>query len=222
MSLEEDLLDHVYANDNEEVKELLESGVDPNFQSFDEDDGGFSPLMWATLNGNETLLRLLLFYGANPFLENNEGQTAMDLLDPDSQFDGGIRKRFLFRKILEESMQDYMIAMGKERRQEELVRSTQRSSFMRGMYDDDSPISNIDDPEVFRTISSYLPSMGQKVFEDPKLHRRDRKLRDLRLRMLIDAFEIHREKEREEKENQLITDYLDSIEQYGGMYRFKR
>ena len=44
------------------------------------DDRGFTPLMWAALMGNCTLVDLLLeIGGADPSLRDKEGQTAMEI-----------------------------------------------------------------------------------------------------------------------------------------------
>jgi len=203
-----DLLDAVYANDNEEVLELLESGMDPNFQSFDEDDGGLSPLMWATLNGNEKNVKLLLFYGANPFLENSEGDIAIDLLDH-PQFEGGEYTHDNIYRILEKSMIEYELELEKKRQQQELIHSKQRLSLMKGMNDPNSMLKYLREPNLMENIGNSLSTMKTQD--------------NLKLRMSLEDKEREREeREREERENELITNYLKSIEQVGGKFRFKR
>jgi uncharacterized protein len=56
------------------VELLLEAGCDINVQS---DDRGFSSLMDAAQNGDQTLLRYLLDKGADPNLVSKDGQSAL-------------------------------------------------------------------------------------------------------------------------------------------------
>ena len=54
---------------------LLNAGADPNARQ----QGGYTPLHEAALNGKLELLDLLLAHGADPALGNDKGETALDL-----------------------------------------------------------------------------------------------------------------------------------------------
>jgi len=54
---------------------LLEAGADTNAQQ----PGGYTPLHEAVLNDDIELARLLLTYGANPHVSDDEGDGALQL-----------------------------------------------------------------------------------------------------------------------------------------------
>jgi ankyrin repeat protein len=54
---------------------LLQAGANANARQ----EGGFTPLHEAALNGNVPLIRLLLAHGADPSLASDEGQRPVDL-----------------------------------------------------------------------------------------------------------------------------------------------
>ena len=54
---------------------LLEHGADPNIR----EQGGFTPLHAAAQNGDEQMIRTLLFGGADLTIAGNDGKTALDL-----------------------------------------------------------------------------------------------------------------------------------------------
>mmetsp|Transcript_8973 Transcript_8973/g.19205 ORF Transcript_8973/g.19205 Transcript_8973/m.19205 type:complete len:546 (+) Transcript_8973:118-1755(+) len=60
------------------AKLLLQNGADVNFMNIKEDKGG-TALHEAASRRNEAMVELLLQYGANPFMANPSGATAMDL-----------------------------------------------------------------------------------------------------------------------------------------------
>ncbi len=71
------------------LKELLNNGADIDYQNQE----GYTALMLATDNKNEQIVEYLLRLGANPLLQNKDGETAKDLSS---------RNSFLF-EILSES-----------------------------------------------------------------------------------------------------------------------
>jgi uncharacterized protein len=54
---------------------LLQAGADPNAKQ----QGGYTPLHEAALNGKLTLIELLLSHGADPKLGSDKGETAVEL-----------------------------------------------------------------------------------------------------------------------------------------------
>ena len=70
-----ELIDAVVSNDYDEVKRLLKSGVDQDFQDF----SGNTALIYATINSNKMMIKLLIENGANPYLYNNDGESAEDI-----------------------------------------------------------------------------------------------------------------------------------------------
>jgi ankyrin repeat protein len=76
---------------------LLEAGADPNRQArvntltvrknADFPSGGFAALHWATRNGDEAMIDLLLQHGANLNLRNGDGATPMMLAIVNDRFD---------------------------------------------------------------------------------------------------------------------------------------
>lgn len=57
------------------LKQLLDAGADPN-----ERWGDQTPLMIAGIKGRRSMARLLLEYGAEPRIKNDEGRTFLDLV----------------------------------------------------------------------------------------------------------------------------------------------
>ena len=57
------------------VAAMLEKGADPNGRGFD----GTRALHWSVLNVNEPLMRVMLYAGANPLLENTNGLNAVEM-----------------------------------------------------------------------------------------------------------------------------------------------
>lgn len=66
------LITAVKKDNRELVQQLLEEGADVNFQ---EESGGWSPLLNAVQNDNEDMVHLLLRYGADPCLKKRNGAT---------------------------------------------------------------------------------------------------------------------------------------------------
>ena len=74
----EQLLEYVQKGDDVRIKRidnLLALGSDINYQ----DSEGFSPLMYAVDSNNERISEYVLICGANPFLKNKSGNTAITL-----------------------------------------------------------------------------------------------------------------------------------------------
>jgi ankyrin repeat protein len=100
------LYDAVFTSKVEDVKKLLDYGVDPNIENNEEktplywaafnkndkivklllnkgadpnraDIEGISPLYWAAYTKNDKILKLLLAKGADPNIEDNEGKTPL-------------------------------------------------------------------------------------------------------------------------------------------------
>jgi len=57
------------------LRAALATGLDPNLVN----QNGWSLLMLAAVEGNAPIGRLLLEFGANPSLQNNKSETALDL-----------------------------------------------------------------------------------------------------------------------------------------------
>ena len=67
-------LETVKSNNTEAARTILSDGIDINVT----DSLGNTALIYAAMNDNIPLVRLLLAYGANPHLKNNKGRSAMD------------------------------------------------------------------------------------------------------------------------------------------------
>ena len=59
------------------IKTLLEYNADPNAQGY----GGYTPLMKASIESYINIVQLLLDNGADPFIKNDEGDTALDMAE---------------------------------------------------------------------------------------------------------------------------------------------
>jgi ankyrin repeat protein len=78
---------------------LLRRGGDPNAIALQENSKGNTPLHFACLLAKQKHTELLLEYGANPFAENQFGQTPLQLLPVDE-----VRStKLYFKKIFEEA-----------------------------------------------------------------------------------------------------------------------
>jgi ankyrin repeat protein len=62
------------------VEELLKRGASPNVQIHSTGFSGWTPLHLAAMHGLKDHVELLLRYGADPTITNDEGQTALDVL----------------------------------------------------------------------------------------------------------------------------------------------
>ncbi|MCE2993293.1 MAG: ankyrin repeat domain-containing protein, partial [Candidatus Jidaibacter sp.] len=69
------LFDGAKSGNQQAVQEALNAGVNVNAV----DNDGCSPLYWAAIDGNMQIVKLLCAHGANPLLENSDGDTALDL-----------------------------------------------------------------------------------------------------------------------------------------------
>lgn len=67
------------------VRDLLARGMDPNVSWTGDYQDVYTPLMAACANGQTAAVRLLLSYGANPFFEMKQGQTALHFAALDSE-----------------------------------------------------------------------------------------------------------------------------------------
>ena len=71
------LLDATNASNNVAVQCLLDIGANVNYQ--DDDDNGFTALMWAVLINNIDIIRQLLQAGADVHIQDKDGATALIL-----------------------------------------------------------------------------------------------------------------------------------------------
>jgi general secretion pathway protein A len=70
---EKELFQAVFDDDANMVDRLLDAGVSPNATS----RGGWTPLMWATIDGRLAVARKLLNHGASVNVKNNRGMTPL-------------------------------------------------------------------------------------------------------------------------------------------------
>jgi len=61
--------------DEAQLRAALHTGLDPNLAN----QNGWTLLMLAAVEGDAPIGRLLLEHGANPTLQNNKSETALDL-----------------------------------------------------------------------------------------------------------------------------------------------
>jgi len=62
-------------NNTEEIKSLIADGININ----DADEQGKTPLMWAAQTQSPAMIKLLLELGANPKLEDKNGNNALGI-----------------------------------------------------------------------------------------------------------------------------------------------
>ena len=67
------VIEAVARGDEAKVKELLDSGINPDLQDYD----GWTPLMWAVQDGNISMADILLEAGADPNLVDYDEETAL-------------------------------------------------------------------------------------------------------------------------------------------------
>ncbi|MDG6894308.1 ankyrin repeat domain-containing protein [Volucribacter amazonae] len=61
--------------DIHDIKVLIEYGINID----DQGDLGYTAIHYACINGYQDIVELLLFYGANPNIKDEFGQTALDI-----------------------------------------------------------------------------------------------------------------------------------------------
>ena len=88
-----DLIEYTENRDIERVNELLEAGVDPNYQ----DRNGRTALISASANGYLDIVELLLKYDADIHIKNIEGNSALLL----AAMHGGPQSRDIVELLLE-------------------------------------------------------------------------------------------------------------------------
>ena len=77
MLVPHNLLTYAAQRNNENVVEyILDEGI---CSVNDRDDSGFTALMRASYMGHDGIVKLLLNNGADKFIKNSEGKTALDL-----------------------------------------------------------------------------------------------------------------------------------------------
>lgn len=62
--------------DINDIKSLLKYGINIDAQG----DLGYTALQYACINGYQDVVELLLYYGANPKIRNEFGETALDIV----------------------------------------------------------------------------------------------------------------------------------------------
>jgi len=175
------------------TKLLLNHGADPNIR-----DGisGFTALMnaveWGHLEVGTEVVELLLNRGANPFIRNFFGQTALSL----AERSGYTEIVELLRRHMRSTRIQSIIRGRQTRRKIRTQKAKQRSSFMKGPYDDDSIIStNMRfDENIYEDI---LKNLNQMPY-NPEVERRRRE---------------------EEERDMDHLDWLQSFSQMGGYRR---
>lgn len=77
--LEDDMMIHIAARMNklEDVKLLIENNAEINLQG----DCGYTPLHYACRNGNDEMVKILLLNHADPFIKNEWGDNAFDIVE---------------------------------------------------------------------------------------------------------------------------------------------
>ncbi len=88
---------------NEEAVEILLK-ADPSLVNVKSGTDGWTPLEDATLKSNTKIIKLLLSYGANPLIKDNNGGTAMDMA---TEFGKGEIVKLLRDKIKEIRKENY-------------------------------------------------------------------------------------------------------------------
>lgn len=69
---------------------LLEAKADPDFK---ESNAGMTPLHWAAAKANVDLVKLLLDHGADPSIRNDEGRTALEIVEINQAHSASAEKR---------------------------------------------------------------------------------------------------------------------------------
>jgi len=149
-----ELIDAAVSNDYDEVKRLLESGADPDFQDF----SGNTALIYAARNSNKMMIKLLIENGANPYLSNDDDISAEDIAmhQPDATW-----------KAINEGMDKFDENM-------DLAIYDKNLAFLSGMYQPrlgyDSPLRYLN-LHTKNYLNNYLESRLPYVMEefDPTL-----------------------------------------------------
>ena len=193
-----ELIDAAYFNDIDRVRELLDSGVNPNTKN----NWGQTPLMLALYKGDTEIVRLLLQHGADPNSKNRDGGDTL-LMDASRLGRIDIVRLFLengadpsITNNWGESAyditryRDIKNLIQKHMDLQKMQRPLQNLAFMKYFLDrDDLDIDTAS--KIFSNVYSYNHDVGRRI--------RDEQLRNMIL----------------EEENNRIADYLNTIEQYG-------
>ena len=75
--MEDEFLYAAESGDIDKVRQLLDSGIDPNIQ----DEAKDTALMYSSMYGYIDIVRLLLDRDANPYISNNSGEIALDFAE---------------------------------------------------------------------------------------------------------------------------------------------
>ena len=182
-----DLIPAVVDGDIIRVRELLDSGEDPNTR---EHYTNRTALMIASEYGHTEIIRLLLDRGADPNSIGIYGRTALMIAESEGNDDItrlirdhiGLQKArqrlaFATRLLGDDNDLDYdtmtnvmskprrydpsiNIRMMDERRRDKLTKARQRLASMRSMYSREGPISTVRyDPSIMEGISRHLSRM---------------------------------------------------------------
>jgi len=141
-------------NVNIEIIELLlNSGANTNIPDHD----GVTVLMWATDEGYTEIVELFLRAGADPTIQDKYGYTSLDMA-----YNNGLTDIVeLFKRHIN-ATKIQSRARGKlTRSKARIQKAKQRSSFMKGAYDDESIIrQNMRfDENIYGDISKYISQM---------------------------------------------------------------
>ena len=173
------IMDAINSCDIDRVKELLDSGVDPNIV----EENGYTALTLASLYGCAEIVRLLLDSKADPNIQDKWGLTALKLaaglnnlstvkilLDYDD-IDTNIRDNsgMTALMIAEKKGHDGIAKLIKDtivsrENAKKMVRNKQVLSMSKGLNDKNSTVQNLD-LDVFRKVMDYVEEPSKVVLQ---------------------------------------------------------
>ncbi|MBA3954490.1 ankyrin repeat domain-containing protein [Candidatus Dependentiae bacterium] len=101
-------LHYAIMGQNKAIVQLLLKGGNPNMPN----KNGWTPLHYAAIHGNTDIVQLLLQAGADPSIKNQQGETALDMVQPDkSDIPEKIENKKVIAQMLQEHQQPVQHAM---------------------------------------------------------------------------------------------------------------
>ena len=171
------IMDAINSGDIDRVKELLDSGVDPNIV----EENGYTALTLASLYGCAEIVRLLVDSKADPNIQDKWGSTALNLAaglnnlstvkilldydDTNIRDDSGKTALMIAEKKgydgIAKLIKDTIVSRENAKK---MVRNKQVLSMSKGLNDKNSTVQNLDS-DVFRKVMDYVEEPSKAVLQ---------------------------------------------------------